>query len=166
MTYTIFLRLEPYLAQWLRHECGGDDPIRLRRGSAEADILYLHLQPQPRRPDYRPQLRPAEGEVEIALPWFKYKDIRTYNYLPPRAATLLRECIRTRFRVNFWHDIFTVSHLRGRIDLHLEAWMDSHGIEVDDRNYNTLQKIHQRKRAVYCPDARLRRRAPSSMRPL
>ena len=37
---------------------------------------------------YVPQLRPEEGQVEIVLPCFKRKDIRTYNYLPPRAAIL------------------------------------------------------------------------------
>lgn len=158
MTYTIFLPLEPYLAQWLRHECGGQSPIRVKRGSAEADILEMYLRPQPRTPGYRPQLKARQGEVEIALPWFRRKNIRTHNYLPPRAASLLHECIRNRFRVRFWHDLYTLAHIGHRIDLRLEEWMERHGIEVDDRNYNTLQKIFQRKRALYCPDLRLRRR--------
>ena len=88
MTYTVFLNLEPYLAQWLQHESGGEYPIKLKRASAEADILECFLKPQPKEEGYVPQLRPEEGQVEIVLPCFKRKDIRTYNYLPPRAAIL------------------------------------------------------------------------------
>ena len=88
MIYTVFLNLEPYLAQWLQHESGGEYPIKLKRGSAEAVILECFLKLQPKEEDYVPQLRPEEGQVEIVLPCFKRKDIRTYNYLPPRAAIL------------------------------------------------------------------------------
>ena len=48
MIYTVFLNLEPYLAQWLQHESGGEYPIKLKRGSAEADILECFLKPQPK----------------------------------------------------------------------------------------------------------------------
>lgn len=58
MTYTVFLNLEPYLAQWLQHESGGEYPIKLKRGSAEADILECFLKPQPKEEGYVPQLRP------------------------------------------------------------------------------------------------------------
>jgi hypothetical protein len=33
--------------------------------------------------------------------------------------------------------------------------MEKNGIEVDDRNWNTIAKILQRKRAVYTPNGRL-----------
>ena len=33
--------------------------------------------------------------------------------------------------------------------------MEKHGIEVDDKNWNTIAKILQRNRAVYCPNQRL-----------
>ena len=36
MKYTIFLSIEPYLSQWLIHESGGEYPIKLKRGLAEA----------------------------------------------------------------------------------------------------------------------------------
>ena len=39
--YTIYLDLEPYLAQWFIHEQGGEHPVTLTRGSAESDILEL-----------------------------------------------------------------------------------------------------------------------------
>ena len=60
MKYTIFLSIEPYLAQWLIHKSEGEYPIKLKRGSAEADILELFLQPQTKQEGYIPQFRPEE----------------------------------------------------------------------------------------------------------
>ena len=164
MQYTVFLKLDPYLAQWFQHECGGEYPIRLKRGSIEADLLACYLKPQPKDKGYVPQLRPNEGEVEIVLPYFKWKDIRTNNYLPPRAAIVLQECIRTRFRVALWKDLHTVGNVVKRTDVTISAWMKEHGIAFDDKNWNTIAKILQRKRAVYCPNHRLSNRKTSKHR--
>ena len=164
MTYTVFLKLDPYLAQWFQHECGGEYPIRLKRGSIEADLLACYLKPQPKDEGYVPQLRPLEGEVEVVLPCFKRKDIRTYNYLPPRAAIVLQECIRNRFRVALWKDLHTVGNVVKRTDITISAWMKEHGITDDDRNWNTIAKILQRKRAVSCADGRLSDRKTSKHR--
>lgn len=158
MNYTVFLELEPYLAQWLRHQSGGEYPIRIKRGSAEADLLECFLRPQPKDPDYTPQLKAEPGQVEIVLPWFKSKDIRTYNYLSPKAAVCLHMCIRNRFHVTFWKEMYTLANVKRCINISLEEWMEKNGIEVDDRNYNTLQKIFQRKRATYCQNTKLNRR--------
>ena len=164
MIYTVFLNLEPYLAQWLQHESGGEYPIKLKRGSAEAVILECFLKLQPKEEDYVPQLRPEEGQVEIVLPCFKRKDIRTYNYLPPRAAICLQECIRNRFRVALWKDLYTIGNLTKRTDVTISAWMKEHGIVDDDRNWNTIAKILQRKRAIYCVAGRLSDRKTSQHR--
>lgn len=152
---TIYLTLEPYLAQWLQHEGGGEYPIRLKRGSAESDILQCFLKPQPKTEGYVPQLAPLEGQVEILLPCFKHKDIRTYNYLPHRAAIVLHECIRNRFNVQLWKELHTVGNVTKRNDIAISEWMRKHGIEDDDRNWNTIAKILQRKRALYCVSGRL-----------
>ena len=72
MGNTIFITLEPYLAQWLKHEFGGVSPIPIRRASAEADILRLNLRTQPRHNGYMRQLTPGPNQVEILL-WQKGK---------------------------------------------------------------------------------------------
>lgn len=158
MAYTIFLNLEPYLAQFLQHEGGGEYPIRIKRGSAEADILECFLKPQPKDPDYKVQSEPLDGQVAIVLPDFKYKDIHTYNYLSPRGAICLHACIRNRFNVALWKDLHTVGNVVRRTDVTISEWMKEHGIENDDRNWNTIAKILQRKRAVYCKDGKLRKK--------
>lgn len=165
MAYTVFITLEPYLAQWLQHEAGGEYPIRIKRGSAEADILECLLKPQPKDPDYVPQMRPMPGQVEVVLPCFKHKDIRTYNYLTERADICLHACIRNRFKVALWKDLHTVGNVVKRTDVTISEWMTAHGIQDDDTNWNTIAKILQRNRAVYCPNKRLTNRKSSKHRP-
>ena len=155
MKYTVFLTLEPYLAQWLAHESGGANPIPIKRGSAEAELLQLFLKRQPRDPDFRPQLRPLPGQVEILLPNFKHKDTRIYNYLPPRGEVCLHQCIRNRFKVRLWEDIFAIKNVTWRYKDRIEKWMERHGIQVDDTNYNTIAKLVQRYRSVYYVNRRL-----------
>jgi len=164
MIYTVFLTLEPYLAQWLRHQHGGEDPIRIKRGSAEADLLRLFLKKQPTDPEFKPQLKALPGQVEVILPFFKHKDIRTYNYLPPRGEICLHACIRNRFKVALWKDLHTVGNVVKRTNTTISQWMKDNGIVDDDTNWNTIAKILQRCRACYCPNNRLTTRKSSPHR--
>ena len=155
MENTIFITLEPYLAQWLKHQMGGTSPIPVKRASAEAAILQMFLQKQPRDPQYRPQIKALPGQVELLLPRFRLRDTRTYNYLPPRGEMALHQCIRNRFKVALWTDLHTVGNVVKRTDIVISDWMEKHGIEVDDKNWNTIAKILQRCRATYCKNNRL-----------
>ena len=154
-TYSVFVTLEPYLAQWLIHECGGEQPIRVKRGSAESDILELWLTKPPKDPSWTPQLTALPGQVEIILPYFSHKNIRCNYYLSPRGEVCLHACIRNRFRVQLWKELHTVGNVIRRNDIAISEWMEKHGIEDNDTNWNTIAKILQRKRAIYCPDKRL-----------
>ena len=127
-------------------------------------MLELFLKRPPSDPDYRPQLRPNPGQVEILLPAFKRKDTRVFNYLPPRGEICLHACIRNRFKVMLWKELYTVGNVIQRTDVAISDWMEAHGIEVDDTNWNTIAKILQRKRAVYCKDGRLTDRKSSKHR--
>ena len=155
MRSTIFITLEPYLAQWLIHENEGAYPIPIKRASAEADILQYYLQKQPRDADYHRQIKALPGQVEILIPAFRLVETRTHNYLPPRGEMALHQCIRNRFKVALWKDLHTVGNVVQRTDVVISAWMERHGIEVDDKNWNTIAKILQRSRAVYCKNHRL-----------
>ena len=155
MPYSVFITLEPYLAQWLIHECGGETPIRMKRGSAEADILELWLSKPPKDPEWSPQLTPLPGQVEVILPYFNNKNIRYNYYLSPRGEVCLHACIKNRFRVQLWKDLYTIGNVTKRNDIAISEWMEAHGIEVNDTNWNTIAKILQRKRAIYYPDRRL-----------
>lgn len=149
MEYLIYVKMEAYLQQWIMHQAGGQYPIRIKRGSAEADIIEVGLKKQPKREGYKPQLKEGEGEVSIVLPWFRSKDIRTYNYVEERTKKSLHETLRVRFRVALWKALHKVEKGRERIDMKIMDFMERNGIEIDDRNYNTIVKIYLRLRKVY-----------------
>ena len=105
--------------------------------------------------NYRRQIKARPGQVEIQLPAFRLTETRTHNYLPPRGEMALHQCIRNRFKVALWKDLHTVKNVVERNDIIIADWMEKHGIEVDDKNWNTVAKILQRCRAVYYKNHRL-----------
>lgn len=155
MQYTVFITLEPYLLQWLIHECGGETPIKLKKNSAEADIMQMWLTKPPRRKEWTPQLKPLENQVEVVIPCFKKINIRCNYFLPEEGKRQLHECIKNRFRVQLWKELHTIGNVIARTDKTISDWMEAHGIEDNDTNWNTIAKTLQRKRAVYCPNNRL-----------
>jgi len=144
--FLLYLRFEPYLAQWFIHEMGGTSPVELPRGSVESDILRLYLD---KRPDDVPVDLGQDANLVIALPAFKEKDPLIYNYLSPSSVYCLHNCIRSRFDVQLWQDIHKV-HPRHKLlkDL-IDAWMECHGIEVNETNWCAVTKRYQRKRDLY-----------------
>ena len=141
----IYLKLEPYLAQWLKHE-HGESPVVFPKNSAENDILELSL-------TLKPYLaipnQPGDDKVPISVPYFKSKDVRSYNYLPPGGRRALARCIRTRFVIALWSDLYKFGNIGKRKQDIIWAWMEAHGIESTDTNWNTIAKIYMRKRSVY-----------------
>lgn len=142
--FCIYLELEEYLRQWLVHELG--DPVKVPRGSQESDILELCLTTQPK--DAVPDL-PAPGKVAIVLPQFRDKDTRYYNYLPPRGRKALARCIYVRFRVKMWEELHRLDNTEGLLTDMIYAWMEAHGIECCERNWETIRQMYFRKRKVY-----------------
>lgn len=141
----LYLTLDPYLAQWFVNDCGGDIPVRLRRGSPESDILQVFLSVPPENFDPTP----PPGAIPVILPAFAAKDTRSAFYLSPAAERLLVDLIRTRFDCCMWKELFKFSSLFSRIDNLIYAFMERHGIEPDERNFNAIVKRFQRKRDIY-----------------
>lgn len=143
----VFLKLEPFLAQWFIHDQGGDNPVELTRGSMESMMLEIYLVP---RPDgVREQLEPWSGEVAIRVPSFKNKNTKVFNYLTERGRIALKGCIRKRFVIELWQDLFRFENLELRLDEQIFAWMEAHGIDCNDTNYNSIAKIYLRQRKTY-----------------
>ena len=141
----IYIKLESWLAQWVKHEQNGN-PIVFNRKSTEHSILetFLIKLPYGVSPD-----RPEENAVAIELPFFKYKDVRVYNYLPKRAKNALKRCIRNRFVIDLWQDLHRFGYIGKRKQDVIYAWMEAHGIEATETNFFALQKMYQRKREAY-----------------
>ena len=149
MQYTIFIHLEQYLAQWLIHENGGEQPVRFRKGSVENSLLVVLLSKPPKNQQWVPQTKEGPGQVEIVLPYNKIKNIRYNYYLSRKGEFLLHEIIRNRFKVKLWKDLHTVGNVIRRNDELISSWMREHGIEDNDKNWNTIAKILQRTKKSY-----------------
>ena len=139
----LYIHLDDYLAQWFIHDQGGKYPVHLKRGSVESNILETFLDKQP---DNVPQQTEANNPdaVKVAIPDFKSRDITTYNYLPKYAEELLVAVIRNRFDVELWTSLHKFSSLLKRQDELIFAFMQRHGIVVNEKNWNAIAKIYQR----------------------
>ena len=141
----IHLKLDNYLAQWLINESGGV-PVVFKKHSVENDILCCNLK---ERPLFGRKDKPGEGKLPIALPYFKDRDPRKYCFLSKPARLALAECIRSRFVMELWKDLHRFGNIGKRKQDLIWAWMDTHGIEMTETNWNTIAKIYKRKRDIY-----------------
>ena len=83
------------------------------------------------------------------MPFFKSKDVRGKKYLPLAARNTLKRCIRNRFVIQLWSDLFRFGYIGKQKQDLIWAWMDAHGIEATETNWNTIAKIYDRKRRAY-----------------
>lgn len=147
----IYVPLEDYLSQWFIHEQGGENPVRLTRGSIESALLEQFLQKPPK--DYFPEMG-GEGKLAIVIPCFRYKSPETFFYLPPKAQDALVACIRNRFDICMWTTLHKFSSIFQRQDHLIYAFMEKHGIEMTEKNWNAIAKRYQRKRDYYLMNER------------
>ena len=157
--FFIYLNLEPYLAQWFIHDCGGTQPIVLRKNSVERRILATYLLKLP--PGARPNLK-ENSNVEIVLPEYKAKPPKSYNYLPRRAKEELKRCIRNRFVIQLWNDLHYHGYIGRRRDNLIYAWMEAHGIELTETNWNTIAKIYIRQYKNYLQREQYKRKSKNN----
>lgn len=143
---TLYIELEDYLAQWFINDMGGEYPVRLKRGSMEWTMLELFLTTPP--DGYEPESS-CEGYVAIQLPNFRSKDTRYHFYLPNRAKEALKALIRGRFDISMWNTLHQFHALFQRQDHLIYAFMEKHGIEQSEKNWNAVAKRYQRKRDIY-----------------
>ncbi len=154
----IYISLSDYLAQWFVNDQGGNNPVKLRKGSVESGILEVFLQAPPE--GYVPDL-PGDGRLAIELPNFRHKDTRCCYHLPEKAREALADCIRTRFDLCMWDSLHRFSNILRRQDHLIYAFMEQHGIEINEANFCAIQKRYQRKRDIY---KRALRRKKSSLK--
>ncbi|MCQ2345718.1 MAG: hypothetical protein MJZ82_03005 [Paludibacteraceae bacterium] len=163
--FCIYLNLPTYLAQWYAYECRAHhfieedicpkdpyvplNPVEPIRNSQESRILEQFLQKQP---SAVPEPVPEDATIAIAIPYYRDKDPRTYNYLGAHAKLLLAKAISERFKREMWdelHCFLSYLHQRERKDELIYCFMENHGIELTETNWLAIDKIYQRARDVY-----------------
>ena len=142
----IYIELDNYLAQWFINEQGGQSPVSLIRGSVESKILEVYLNKQP--DDCKPETS-SEYTVGIYIPTFRHRPAEIYNYLPKHAKAALVSSIRNRFDIALWNDLHHFGRIGRRQDELIYAWMEKHGIEINESNWNAIAKRYQRQRDIY-----------------
>lgn len=150
----LYIQLDDYLAQWFIHEQGGSVPVRLMRGSVESSILEQFLQTPPA--DYQPPMD-DDSKLAIIIPHFKHKDPAFFHFLPEKAMDMLVGCIRNRFDIDMWTAVHKFQTLMGRKDQAIYAYMENHGIETTETNWNAVAKRYQRKRDLYLSAQRMKK---------
>lgn len=132
---------------------GNEDPVKTEGAeeSVETEASEETAKPEETEDDMpkRPDDLPGKGKVAIVLPYFKYKDIRFYNFLPISARDSLVQCLRARFAVELWKDLYKFGYIgKQKKDL-IYAWMASHGIEDTETNFLAISKMYYRKRDAF-----------------
>lgn len=142
----LYIPLEDYLAQWFIHENGGETPVHLLRGSVESKILEVYLTHRPA--GVFPEM-PGEGKLAVAIPSFRNRPPEVFNFLPKYAMAYLLNIIRNRFDIQLWNELHHFGKITKRQDELIYAWMEKHGIEITETNWNAIAKRYQRQRNVY-----------------
>ena len=57
--------------------------------------------------------------------------------------------IRNRFDRELWNDLHNFGRIGKRQDELIYAWMEKHGIEMTETNWNAIAKRYQRQRNIY-----------------
>ena len=136
--FLIYLPLEAFLAQWFQTP---PRRIGIRRAPRARLCGIQAAESTSRRAAVGLRTRPAPpGTVPVAIPSFPAKDPRQFNYVSPQGINALVETLRDLFDLEL-HDYYVKTYIKGsRIDYMLEAWMELHGIEFNDTNYNSVKK--------------------------
>ena len=156
----LYLVLPNYLAQWYAHECReiefrdkeivplGEykplEPVTIPRGSQESRILQVFLRKRP-----EDATDPENPNIALVIPYYQNKDPFYYNYLGKYGREKLTDAIRTRFHLQLWEELHTFKNALSRQDHAIFAYMEAHGIECNETNWNAIAKIYQRLRNVY-----------------
>lgn len=147
-SFFLYLHLPKYLAQWLvsEHYSQEKGAIVFPRGSNERNILELFLT---KRPKDSPPSAPRPDDITVEIPSFAYKPPSTYNHLPSRGRDALVSAIKIRFKKMMWEELHQIRPEEVKITDLIYAFLEKHGIEGDQQNWETVRQMYFRMRKVY-----------------
>jgi hypothetical protein len=79
-----------------------------------------------------------------------------YNHLSESSKEHLIHCLKIRFAIALWNDLFKFGNIGKQKQDLIYAWMDAHDIEDTETNWNAISKIYARKRKSYFQQKRRR----------
>lgn len=142
----LHISLTPYLAEWFIHKHGGDQPVKLHRGSPESYILEQGLRTKPQKGKTVPV--PEDANVVIKIPNFRLVDPRRYPYVPEKVVNQLKQSIRKDFKIELWYELHQLEKLSLPITDIVEQFMRKHGITYSNEAWETIRQTYYRMRDV------------------
>lgn len=144
-SFCIYLKLKPYLAEWLINSLGC--PVRFPEHSNENAVIRTFIQ---RRPVGAPvEFNQGSEYTPIYIPDSKAKPPEYYNYITRCGKLAVTEAIYDRFTQNLWNELsqLTVACEGKGVNMHVNAWCEMHGISID--HWETVRQIYFRTRKAY-----------------
>lgn len=143
--FSIYVSLPDYLNQWLRHEYWSEETNRVEfpRGSAPRAILQscLTKTPSGTLPHF-----PSDREVPIEVPTFKGINPKVHCHLPDRGRKALVSCLKKYFASTVWQELHPLLSHNVQITDVVYAFLDRHGIEPTQQNWETVRQMYYRMR--------------------
>lgn len=140
--FYFYLKVKPFIAQWLRHHYG--DPVVFPSRSAENACIRRFVSLRPK--DWQPK-KPDEDTVAVAIPDTGRKRVTSYNYMSGAARDALNEIIDDTFKMQMWKDLNEMTRCGCTLLKCVRAWCERNGIDTD-YDY-TLKMRYQRMRDSY-----------------
>lgn len=142
--FSVYINPPDYLAQWLRNEYWDEESGRIvfPRGSAPRAILQSLLRRAPR--DFHQS--DCSGMLPVEVPTFKGINPATFNYLSPAGQTALISTCKKLFRTALVDELYILFDHDVQITDVIYDFMDKHGIEPTERNWETIRQMYSRMR--------------------
>ena len=140
----ILITLPDYLAQWLREEFTepGTDRVHFPRLSMENLIFERFLKKRPK--GYME--KPVDNGIKIKIPTFQGKNEDSYCYMSPAAERALVGAIKRRFKLLLRTELDGFDPRQVQIFDLIVAFCERHGIEADEKNWETVRQMYYRMR--------------------
>lgn len=141
--FSIYITPPAYLADWLRHEFWSTETGRVEfpRGSAPRAVLQALLR---KGPALLPP--PPEGSLPVEVPTFKGINPATFNYLSDDGKSALISACKKLFQATLFTELSPLFGHEVQITDVIYDFMDRHGIEATEKNWETIRQMYSRLR--------------------
>lgn len=142
--FSIYVAPPDYLAQWLRHEFWDKDTQRVvfPRGSAPRAVLKTLL----RKPPEGWVPRRNTGLLPVEVPTMKGLNPSTHCYLSDTGHSALLSACKKLFQSMLFAELGELFAHDVQITDIVYDFMDRHGIERTEKNWETIRQMYARLR--------------------
>lgn len=142
--HIIYLKVPSYLDQWLRHDYWNplSGRVEFERGSNIHSILSTFLRKRPQ--DFDPG--DVSGLLPVEVPTFKGMNPDQHNHLGRDGQKAVVSAIKRNFKTCIDRELSVFYSQDIPITDIIYAFMESHGIDKDERNWEAIRQMFYRQR--------------------